>query len=113
MPWMYLVLAGASEVVWAFGLKHSHGFTEWKPSIIAVVFILISFILFSKAAAAMPVGTAYAVFTGIGAASTVIAGFILGEEISLPKIVLLLLLFAGIVGLKATTKDEEAGSDQV
>jgi quaternary ammonium compound-resistance protein SugE len=108
MPWFYLVLAGLSEIGWAFGLKYSNGFTEVVPTIITVILIIISFWLFSMAMKTIPIGTAYAVFTGIGAAGTIIIGMIfLNEEGGWLKILFLLLLLGGIIGLKMTTTEEE------
>ncbi|WP_409291084.1 DMT family transporter [Peribacillus sp. SCS-37] len=103
--WIYLIIAGLTEIVWAFGLRESEGFTEAVPTIVTVVFMIISFFLFSKAIAYIPIGTGYAVFTGIGAAGTVIIGFFIGEAVSLMKIVFLVILLTGIVGLKLTTTD--------
>ncbi|MBM7694575.1 quaternary ammonium compound-resistance protein SugE [Peribacillus deserti] len=111
MAWIYLLIAGLTEIIWAFGLKYSYGFTEAVPSIITVLFMVISFYLFSKSITAIPIGTAYAVFTGIGAAGTVIAGIFLGETLSFLKVVFLIVLLSGIIGLKMTTTDvsEEKG----
>ncbi|MDZ5474219.1 multidrug efflux SMR transporter [Bacillus sp. 31A1R] len=107
MPWIYLFIAGLSEIGWAFGLKYSKGFTEPVPSVITLVLIIFSFILFSKSLNEIPIGTAYAVFTGIGAAGTVLIGMLfLNEEGGLIKVLLLVLLIGGIIGLKATSKDE-------
>ncbi|MBK0080022.1 quaternary ammonium compound efflux SMR transporter SugE [Kosakonia sp. S58] len=101
MSWFILVIAGLLEVVWAIGLKYTHGFTRITPSIITVVAMLISVVLLSWAMKTLPVGTAYAVWTGIGAVGAAIAGIILlGESASLARIVSLCLIVAGIIGLK-------------
>ncbi|WP_409296550.1 DMT family transporter [Peribacillus sp. SCS-26] len=103
--WIYLIIAGLTEIIWAFGLKESEGFTEALPTAVTLVFMVISFYLFSKAITHIPIGTGYAVFTGIGAAGTVVIGFFIGEAVSLMKIVFLAILLTGIVGLKLTTTD--------
>lgn len=101
MSWFILVIAGLLEVVWAIGLKYTHGFTRITPSIITVVAMLISVVLLSWAMKTLPVGTAYAVWTGIGAVGAAIAGIVLlGESASLARIVSLCLILAGIIGLK-------------
>lgn len=101
MSWFILVIAGLLEVVWAIGLKYTHGFTRITPSIITVVAMLISVVLLSWAMKNLPVGTAYAVWTGIGAVGAAIAGIVLlGESASLARIVSLCLIVAGIIGLK-------------
>ncbi|AST67665.1 quaternary ammonium compound efflux SMR transporter SugE [Kosakonia cowanii] len=101
MSWFILVIAGLLEVVWAIGLKYTHGFTRITPSIITVVSMLISVVLLSWAMKTLPVGTAYAVWTGIGAVGAAIAGIVLlGESASLARIVSLCLIVAGIIGLK-------------
>lgn len=109
MAWFYLFLAGLSEIGWAFGLKYSKGFTDPVPSVITGILIVVSFSLFSKSLKTIPIGTAYAVFTGIGAAGTVIIGMLfLDEQGGLLKVFLLSLLIAGIIGLKMTSADSDA-----
>ncbi|MFE8702994.1 DMT family transporter [Cytobacillus sp. FJAT-54145] len=108
MAWFYLLLAGLSEIGWAFGLKYSKGFTEVIPTIITIILILVSFTLFSKSIKTIPIGTAYAIFTGIGAAGTAIVGMVfLNESGGWLKVLFLSLLLGGIIGLKMTTPDEE------
>ncbi|MDP4164287.1 MAG: SMR family transporter, partial [Bacillota bacterium] len=68
MAWVYLFIGGLSEIGWAYGLKTSNGFTEPVPSVMTVLLLVFSFVLFAKALKTIPIGTAYAVFTGIGAA---------------------------------------------
>ncbi len=111
MAWIFLILAGLSEIVWAYGLKMTNGFTHIEWSLITIVFMIVSFFLFAKSMKEIPIGTAYAVFTGIGAAGTAVVGIaMLGEAINTMKIVSLLILIAGIVGLKLvgeTNKEEK------
>ena len=99
--WFYLVLAGICEIGWAFGLKYSEGFTKPVASIVTVVVMILSFILLAQAMKTLPLGTAYAIWTGIGAAGTAVLGiFVLGEPKDLMRILCLLLIIAGVVGLK-------------
>ncbi|QBD74740.1 quaternary ammonium compound efflux SMR transporter SugE [Ktedonosporobacter rubrisoli] len=101
MAWILLVIAGLFEVVWALALKASHNFTQLVPSIIMLVGMVISVWLLSVALKTLPVGTGYAVWTGIGALGTVILGIVLfGESASLPKLFFAALLIIGILGLK-------------
>ncbi|AQU78272.1 MULTISPECIES: quaternary ammonium compound efflux SMR transporter SugE [Planococcus] len=101
MAWIYLMIAGITEILWAIGLKFAEGFTNLVPSLITFVFIVISFMLFAIAMKTIPIGTAYAVFTGIGAAGTAILGIVLfNENASLEKLFFLSLLLVGIIGLK-------------
>ncbi len=108
MAWLFLILAGISEIVWAYGLKMSHGFTEIFWSIITVLFMVVSFYLFARAMRKIPIGTSYAVFTGIGAAGTAILGVILlDEDLNTVKIISLICLIMGIVGLKLLKEDKK------
>ncbi len=101
MAWIYLVVAGLFECSWAIGLKYTDGFTKLIPSIFTVSAMGISFWLLSVAMKTIPVGTAYAVWTGIGAVGVAILGMILlGESRDILRIVCLLLIVSGIVGLK-------------
>lgn len=101
MPWIILFIAGLLEVVWAIGLKYTHGFTRLTPSIITVSAMIVSIVLLSWAMRSLPVGTAYAVWTGIGAVGAAITGILLlGESASLARIASLALIVAGIIGLK-------------
>lgn len=101
MAWIYLFIAALFEVIWAISLKQSNGFTLIKPSILAISGMIISFYLLAYAAKTLPIGTAYAVWTGIGAVGVAILGIIfLGEPISPCRIIFLILIIAGIVGLK-------------
>lgn len=101
MPWGTLFIAGLFEIAWAIGLKYTEGWTKLWPSSITVVLMVLSFIFLSKAIREIPVGTAYAVWTGIGAVGTAILGVVLFREpVTLLRVVSMLLVVAGIVGLK-------------
>ena len=104
MSWIILFIAGLLGVVWAIGLKYTHGFTRLTPSVITVSAMIVSIVLLSWAMRSLPVGTAYAVWTGIGAVGAAITGILLlGESASLARIVSLALIVAGIIGLKLST----------
>ena len=104
MSWIVLLIAGPLEVVWAIGLKYTHGFTRLTPSVITVTAMIVSIVLLSWAMRSLPVGTAYAVWTGIGAVGAAITGILLlGESASLARIASLALIVAGIIGLKLST----------
>ena len=91
-------------MVWAIGLKYTHGFTRLTPSVITVTAMIVSIVLLSWAMRSLPVGTAYAVWTGIGAVGAAITGILLlGESASLARIASLALIVAGIIGLKLST----------
>lgn len=103
MPWLVLVVAGCLEVVWALGLKYTHGFTRPLPSVLTVIAIIGSMWLLGVATKTLPIGTAYAVWVGIGAVGTAIGGMVLlGEPVSLVRIGLLAMLVGAILGLKLT-----------
>ena len=102
MPWVYLFMAGICEIVWAVGLKYSQGFTRPTASIITVLVMLLSFVLLAQAMKTLPLGTSYAVWTGIGAVGTAIYGITaFGEARDWPRIMCIALIVAGILGLKA------------
>ena len=104
MSWIILVIAGLLEVVWAIGLKYTHGFTRLTPSVITITAMIVSIVLLSWAMRSLPVGTAYAVWTGIGAVGAAVTGILLlGESASLARIASLALIVAGIIGLKLST----------
>jgi quaternary ammonium compound-resistance protein SugE len=101
MAWIYLVAAGFLEIVWAVGLKYTHGFSRLWPSLWTVLAMIASFALLSRALKTIPIGTGYAVWTGIGAAGTALVGMIaFGDSRSVARIVCLLLIVVGVVGLK-------------
>jgi quaternary ammonium compound-resistance protein SugE len=99
--WPALVLAGLLEVVWALGLKYSHGFTKLVPSVVTILGAIASFWLLSYAMKTLPVGTAYAVWVGIGTVGTaILAVAMLGEPVNAVRIGGIGLIVAGIVALK-------------
>jgi len=101
MAWLYLLIAGLFEIVWAVSLKNIEGFSKLAPIFITVVGMAISFYFLSLALKSLPIGTAYAIWTGIGAIGVAIYGiFVLGESAHFLRIICLLLIVAGIVGLK-------------
>lgn len=101
MAWGILVIAGLFEVAWASGLKATHGFTRLGPSIFTLVTLAISMILLATALRSIPVGTGYAVWTGIGAVGTAILGMMLfGDPVTPGRIGFLAMIVLGIVGLK-------------
>jgi quaternary ammonium compound-resistance protein SugE len=104
MVWIYLIIAGVFEVIWAMGLKYSHGFTKLFPSLITLGGMVVSFYLLSLASKSLPIGTAYAVWTGIGALGAVLLGiFLFNEPVNILRIVFLCLILVGILGLKFTS----------
>ena len=104
MAWIYLVIAGVFEVIWAIGLKYSHGFTKLFPSLITLGGMVVSFYLLSLAIKSLPIGTAYAIWTGIGALGAVLIGiFLFNEPANILRIVFLCLILVGIIGLKLTS----------
>jgi quaternary ammonium compound-resistance protein SugE len=104
MAWVTLLLAGLFEIGWAIGLKYTQGFTRFWPSLGTVLSMVISLALLGLALRTLPVGTAYAVWTGVGAAGTVILGIILfGEPATAGRLACVGLIVAGIVGLKFLT----------
>ncbi|MCC8363656.1 quaternary ammonium compound efflux SMR transporter SugE [Lysobacter sp. A6] len=101
MPWIVLVLAGLFEIGWAIGLKYTDGFTKLWPTVGTLVSMVISLGLLGIAMKSLPVGTAYAVWVGVGAVGTAILGIVLlGEPSNAGRLVSLGLIIAGIVGLK-------------
>ncbi|EEP98028.1 Quaternary ammonium compound-resistance protein sugE [Yersinia ruckeri ATCC 29473] len=101
MAWVILVIAGLLEIVWAVGLKYTHGFTRLAPSIITLAAMVVSVLLLAHAMKSLPAGTAYAVWTGIGAVGTAILGIVLlGESASAARLLSLGMIVAGIIGLK-------------
>lgn len=104
MPWVILFIAGLLETVWALMLKQSEGFTRPIPTLIFFVTLVLSMLLLSQALRSLPVGTAYAVWTGIGAAGTAVLGMLLfGESREVLKLISLMMLIGGIIGLRLTS----------
>lgn len=103
IAWIYLIVAGLFEAIWAIGLKYAQGFTKLWPSVITIVAMGISLYFLALAIKNLPVGTAYAVWTGIGALSTAVLGIVLfGEPVHFSRIFFMLLLLVAIIGLKFT-----------
>jgi len=101
MSWIYLVIAGLFECGWAIGIKYTDGFTKVIPTILTLLAMTVSFWLLSIAMKTIPVGTAYAVWTGIGTIGVAILGMILfGESKEILRIISLVLIIVGIIGLK-------------
>ena len=101
MSWLYLTIAGVLEVVWAIGLKYTEGFTRLTPSIITIVAMVASVWFLALALKTIPVGTGYAIWTGIGAVGTAILGIVLfAEPATAARIGCIALIVAGIFGLK-------------
>ena len=104
MAWLYLVFAGLLEIVWAVGLKYSEGFSKPLPSVVTGVALVASFWLLALALKQIPLGTGYAVWVGIGAVGAAVLGMVLFDEsVSLARIGCMVLIVAGIAGLKLTS----------
>ncbi|MGC1172298.1 quaternary ammonium compound efflux SMR transporter SugE [Polaromonas sp.] len=104
MPWVLLFIAGLFEVAWAIGLKYTEGFTRFWPSAATLAAMTLSIVLLGVAMRTLPVGTAYAVWTGIGAVGTVILGIVLfAEPATAARLACVSLIVAGILGLKLTS----------
>ena len=103
MSWIILFFAGLFEVGWAVGLKYTDGFSRPLPAALTIIAMAISLGLLGLAMKELPLGTAYAIWTGVGAVGTVIAGIILfGESMALVRLVSVALIIAGLVGLKVS-----------
>jgi quaternary ammonium compound-resistance protein SugE len=103
MAWVLLIIAGLAEIAWAIGLKYSRGFTRPIPSLVTVAFMAVSFLLLAWSLRTIPLGTGYAVWTGIGAVGTVIAGIALFDEPpAAPRLFFAAMIVAGMIGLHAT-----------
>lgn len=104
MAWVLIIVAGLLETGWAIGLKYTDGFTKLLPSLLTITGIVLSMFLLSVAARTLPIGTAYAVWVGIGSLGAAILGMaLLGEPVTLPRLFFLALLLVAIVGLKLTS----------
>jgi quaternary ammonium compound-resistance protein SugE len=101
MAWLYLLLAGLSEIGWAIGLKYTHGFTRLMPSVLTVASMIVSLGFLGLALRSLPLGTAYAIWTGIGTVGTALFGIaVLGESAGALRLACIALIISGIVGLK-------------
>ncbi|CAM5526228.1 molecular chaperone [Streptomyces pilosus] len=104
VAWVLLVVAGLLEVGWAIGLKYTEGFTRLVPSVLTGAGIVASMVLLSYAARTLPIGTAYGVWVGIGAAGAAVMGMlVLGEPVTAARVFFISLLVVAVVGLKATS----------
>lgn len=104
MAWCMLVVAGLFEVLWAFSMKQSHGFTRLIPSVITVAAMLVSFGLLALSMRTLPLGTAYTIWTGIGAVGAFVVGIAyLGEQVNLMRICAALLIVGGLVLMKLSS----------
>lgn len=103
MPWILLLIAGLFEAGWAIGLKYTQGFTRLVPSVLTIAGVIASMYLLAVAARTLPIGTAYAVWVGIGTFGAVVLGMVfLGEPVNVGRIFFLILLMVSIIGLKIT-----------
>lgn len=103
MAWLWLIIAGLLETGWAIGLKYTDGFTKLWPSVLTIAGIALSMFLLSVAARTLPIGTAYPIWVGIGAAGAVILGIlVLGEPATAARLFFLALLIVAIIGLRIT-----------
>lgn len=104
MSWVYLFVAGFFEIGWAIGLKYTNGFTRLVPTVLTAISMAVSLGLLGLALKTLPVGTAYAVWTGVGAVGTAILGiYLLSEPATVGRLVCIGLIVAGIVGLKVVS----------
>jgi len=109
MAWTCLIIAGLLEIGWAVGLKYTEGFSRLWPSVVTMAAMIASFALLAQALKTIPIGTGYAVWTGIGAAGTAIIGMaILGESREVLRIVCIVLIVAGVLGLRFAAGDSPA-----
>jgi quaternary ammonium compound-resistance protein SugE len=110
MAWICLLIAALFEVIWAVGLKFTVGLTRIWPSVFTVLASIVSFVLLAQATKTLPVGTSYAIWTGIGAAGTAVLGILwFGESASTARLVCIALIVIGVVGLKLNTPAEHPG----
>lgn len=104
MAWIMLAVAGIFEVVWAFSMKQSHGFTKLLPSVVTIVGMIISFVLLAASMRTLPLGTAYMVWTGIGAIGAFVMGIaFLGENLSFVRVCAAILIVAGLLLMKLSS----------
>lgn len=104
--WIYLLIASIFEISWAVGLKYAEGFSRTIPSIWTVITMLLSFVFLSQAVKSLPIGTAYAIWTGIGAFGTALYGILFFHESrDIIRLLFLLLIISGVIGLKFTSSN--------
>ena len=105
MAWVVLLFAGLLEIVWAYSMKLSEGFTKLVPTLLTLFFVLLSFFLLSYAMKTLPLGTAYTIWAGIGVVGSFVVGVVvLGESASLMRIIAALLMVAGLILMKISTE---------
>jgi quaternary ammonium compound-resistance protein SugE len=101
MAWVHLLIAGLLEIGWAIGLKYTQGFTKFIPSVATIACAILSMTFLSLALRSLPIGTAYSVWTGIGAVGTVLLGMVLfGEPVEVRRLTCVGLIIAGVLGLR-------------
>lgn len=104
MAWIMLIAAGLLEVVWAFSMKQSEGFTRLWPSVVTLVTMVLSFVLLAASMRSLPLGTAYTIWTGIGAVGAFIVGIVvLGETLNAARLIAAVLIVSGLVLMKVAT----------
>lgn len=104
MAWIILIFAGIFEVVWAYSMKLSEGFSKLTPSLVTIVFMILSFALLSYAMKTLPLGTAYTIWTGIGAIGSFLLGiFVLGEPASALRMLAAVLIISGLILMKVAS----------
>lgn len=104
MAWLCLIAAGLLEIVWAFLMKQSHGFTRLWPSVGTVAFMIASFGLLSLSMRTLPLGTAYTIWTGIGAVGSFLVGVtVLGEQLSIMRVIAAILIVSGLIFMKLSS----------
>lgn len=107
MAWVLLLIAGLFEIVWALGMKRADGFTKLWPSVWTIAAMIVSFVLLGLAVKSLPVGTAYAIWTGIGAAGTAAFGILIyNETLTFSRVGCIVLILAGTIGLKLSAMAE-------
>lgn len=104
MAWLMVGLAGLFEIIWAYAMKRSDGFSKLCPSMITLIFMLLSFTLLSYAMRSLPLGTAYTVWSGIGAVGSFVVGIlVLNEPMNLPRVIGVMMIVGGMILMKVTT----------
>ncbi len=104
MAWIALFIAGIFEVIWAYSMKMSDGFSKWIPTTITICFMVLSFILLAYAMRTLPLGTAYTIWTGIGAVGSFVVGLVvLGEPVSAMRMLAAVLIISGLVLMKISS----------
>ena len=104
MPWISLIIAGLFEVVWAYSMKRSEGFTKPVPTVVTIVAMIVSFDLLSYSMKTLPLGTAYTIWTGIGAVGAFVVGIaVLGEQLSAVRVLAAVLIVSGLLLMKLSS----------